>query len=197
MYTAESAHPVNQEGKRFIECPFYGDCLTHAAKHDWKAWTCAQCPNLRLDMVCKKLKFITPYYQLLSEIYPQFRAKYEPAITLFDLEHWITVVEHFKVSNDRNRFLPFKCSAGGGSDFRSQEGKTQKSKPDHWNFSFCYLEFIITVAVQYLKTARHLCQQSYLLTDPPVQLVGFKSTNLLSYSPKLMLRNATLSYIVK
>ena len=86
MYTAESAHPVNREGRRFIECPFYRDCLMHAAKNDWRAWTCEKCPNLKLDLVCKKLKFISPYYQLLSEIYPQFRTKYEPAIGLFDLE---------------------------------------------------------------------------------------------------------------
>jgi hypothetical protein len=87
MYTAESAHPVNQEGRRFIECPFYRDCLMHAAKHIWSAWTCEKCPNLRLDSVCKKLKFISPYYELLAEIYPEFRRKYEPAISLFDLEH--------------------------------------------------------------------------------------------------------------
>jgi hypothetical protein len=86
MNEVESGHPVNGEGRRFIECPFYGDCLMHAAKHDWRAWTCEKCPNLRLDLVCKKLKFISPYYQLLSEIYPQFRTKYEPAIGLFDRE---------------------------------------------------------------------------------------------------------------
>jgi len=87
MYKGESAHPLNREGRRFIECPFYRDCLMHAAKRDWRAWTCEKCPNLRLDLVRKKLKFISPYYQLLSEIYPQFRTKYEPAISLFDLEH--------------------------------------------------------------------------------------------------------------
>ena len=87
MYKVDSAHPVNREGRRFIECPFYGDCLMHAAKYNWSAWTCEECSNLKLDSVCKKLKFISPYYQLLSEIYPQFRTKYEPAIGLFDLEH--------------------------------------------------------------------------------------------------------------
>ena len=64
----------------------------HAAKHNWSAWTCEECSNLKLDSVCKKLKFISPYYQLLSEIYPQFRTKYEPAIGLFDLEHWMIVL---------------------------------------------------------------------------------------------------------
>jgi hypothetical protein len=87
MYTAKSAHPVKREGRRFIDCPFYRDCLMHAARHDWRAWSCEKCPNLRLDFLCKKLKFISPYYQLLSEIYPQFRTRYEPAMSLFDLEH--------------------------------------------------------------------------------------------------------------
>lgn len=87
MYKVESAHPVDGEGQRFIECPYYGDCLMHAAKHNWSAWTCAECQNLRLDSVCRKLKFISPYYELLAEIYPEFRRKYEPAMSLFDLEH--------------------------------------------------------------------------------------------------------------
>ena len=87
MHKAESAHPVHKEGRRFIECPYYGDCLMHAAKHKWSVWTCAKCPNLKLDAICKKLKFISPYYQLLSEIYPEFKTKYEPAISLLDLEH--------------------------------------------------------------------------------------------------------------
>ena len=93
MYTAGTGRPVAGEGRRFIECPFYGDCLMHAAKHNWKAWTCAKCPNLKLDLVCKKLKFISPYYQILSEIYPQFRTKYEPAMSNLDLEHWMRVVD--------------------------------------------------------------------------------------------------------
>ena len=87
MYKVESAYPVNGGGRRFIECPYYGDCLMHAAKRNWSAWTCEKCPNLGLDSVCKKLKFISPYYELLAEIYPEFRRKYEPAMSLFDLEH--------------------------------------------------------------------------------------------------------------
>ncbi|MGD8369996.1 MAG: hypothetical protein PVF76_10830 [Syntrophobacterales bacterium] len=87
MVKVESAHPVNVAGRRFIECLYYGDCLMHAAKHNWNAWTCEKCPNLRLDALCKRIKFISPYYELLSEIYPEFRSKYEPAMSLLDLEH--------------------------------------------------------------------------------------------------------------
>ncbi|MCG6982776.1 MAG: hypothetical protein LJE88_15350 [Deltaproteobacteria bacterium] len=86
MYTPKTAHPVDGEGIRFTECPYYADCLMHVAKQNWSAWTCEECPNLKLDSVCKRLKFISPYFELLSEIYPEFRRKFEPAMSLFDLE---------------------------------------------------------------------------------------------------------------
>jgi hypothetical protein len=87
MPKINSSQPINTKGVKAIDCPFYSDCLMHAAKHNWKGWTCAKCPNLRLDLLRKKLEFISPYYALLSEIYPEFRRKYEPALRLFDLEH--------------------------------------------------------------------------------------------------------------
>jgi len=87
MLKTNSPQPINSESVKAIDCPFYSDCLMHAAKHYWRVWTCEKCPNFRLDFVFKKLKFISPYYKLLSEIYPEFRRKLEPAISLFDLEH--------------------------------------------------------------------------------------------------------------
>jgi hypothetical protein len=87
MSRTESPQPVDKKGIKNVECPYYSECLMHAAKHNWNVWTCAKCPNLELDSVCKKLKFILPYYELLSQIYPEFRRKYEPVIDLFDLEH--------------------------------------------------------------------------------------------------------------
>jgi hypothetical protein len=87
MLKANSPQPMNSDGVKAIDCPFYSDCLMHAAKHKWSVWTCAKCPNLKLDSVCRKLKFISPYYQLLAEIYPEFKTRYEPAISLLDLEH--------------------------------------------------------------------------------------------------------------
>jgi hypothetical protein len=71
---------VNGEGIKAINCPFYSDCLMHAALRNWKVWTCEQCPNLKLDLICQKLKYIAPYYQLLAEIYPEFKGKYESAM---------------------------------------------------------------------------------------------------------------------
>jgi hypothetical protein len=72
--------PVNRKGLKSIDCPFYGECLMVAARHNWKAWTCEECPNLGLDSVYQKLKFIAPYYRLLSEIYPEFKRKYDPVM---------------------------------------------------------------------------------------------------------------------
>jgi hypothetical protein len=76
----KSPQPANREGGKSIDCPFYADCLMHAAKRNWKAWTCEECPNLELSSVCQKLKYIAPYYQLLADIYPEFRRKYESAM---------------------------------------------------------------------------------------------------------------------
>jgi hypothetical protein len=82
----ESPQPANREGGKAIDCPFYSDCLMHAAKRNWKAWTCEECRNLELRSVCQKLKYIAPYYQLLADIYPEFRRKYESAMISFNSE---------------------------------------------------------------------------------------------------------------
>ena len=81
-----SPKPINRRGLRSIDCPFHGECLTHAARHNWKAWSCEKCPNLGLDSVYQKLKSIAPYYRLMAEIYPEFKRKYESAIKAFHIE---------------------------------------------------------------------------------------------------------------
>ena len=81
-----SAQPINKKGLKYIDCPFYGDCLSHAAKSHWDAWSCEQCPNLGLKQVCQKLKFIEPYYGLLAEIYPEFKRKYKPVMNVLHPE---------------------------------------------------------------------------------------------------------------
>ena len=86
MLKTKSPKPVYKKGSKAMDCPFYGDCLMHAAKDNWKAWSCEECPNLRLDSVYQKLRFIAPYYQLLAEIYPEFKRKYEPAKDSFYLQ---------------------------------------------------------------------------------------------------------------
>jgi len=78
--------PVNRKGHKSSDCPFYGDCLMHAARRNWHAWSCGECPNLGLDSVYQKLKSITPYFRLLAEIYPEFKSKYEPAMKSLRVE---------------------------------------------------------------------------------------------------------------
>ena len=78
--------PVNRKGLRSIHCPFYGDCLMHAGRSNWNAWTCEECPNLGLDSVYQKLKSIAPYYRLLSEVYPEFKRKYDHVMNSLHVE---------------------------------------------------------------------------------------------------------------
>jgi hypothetical protein len=86
MLRTNTPEPVNREGLKSIDCPFYGDCLMYASKRNWKGWTCEECPNLELQLICQKLRFIAPYYQVLAEIYPEFKRKYEPIIDSSNLE---------------------------------------------------------------------------------------------------------------
>ncbi len=75
-----SVNPVNRKGLRIIDCPLYGDCLMHAAKLNWKAWSCEQCVNRKLHSVPQRIKLIASYYKILAEIYPEFKSKYEPVM---------------------------------------------------------------------------------------------------------------------
>jgi hypothetical protein len=81
-----SAQPTNKNGLKYFDCPFYKECLSHAAKRNWKSWSCEQCANLSLMVICQKLKFIEPYYELLAPIYPEFKRKYEPVMNVLHPE---------------------------------------------------------------------------------------------------------------
>jgi hypothetical protein len=74
----ESPQPVRRKGSRYVDCPLYDQCLTHATRDGWEAWSCGGCPNLQLKEVRERINYIEPYYELLAGIYPEFRAKYEP-----------------------------------------------------------------------------------------------------------------------
>jgi len=75
--------PKEKKGIKYVDCPFYSDCLMGAAKSNWLAWSCDKCPNLRLKEVRKRIRYIAPYYRLLAEIYPEFRSKYEAVMSSF------------------------------------------------------------------------------------------------------------------
>jgi len=80
LYTPE---PKAKKGIKYIDCPLYGDCLMGAAKSNLLAWSCDKCPNLKLKGVRQRIRYIAPYYQLLAEVYPEFRRKYEPVMNSF------------------------------------------------------------------------------------------------------------------
>jgi len=73
----DSAQPTNKNGPKYFDCHFYKECLSHAAKRNWKSWSCEQCANLSLKLICQKLRFIEPYYGLLAEIYPEFKPQWQ------------------------------------------------------------------------------------------------------------------------
>ena len=80
-------NPKEKKGIKYIDCPLYGDCLMGAAKSHWQAWSCDKCPNLWLKDVRQRIRYVAPYYQLLAEIYPEFRRKYGPVMNTFlDIE---------------------------------------------------------------------------------------------------------------
>ena len=69
--------PKNKKGIKYIDCPLYSHCLMGAAKSNWQAWSCEDCPNLELKMFQQRIRYIASYYRLLAEVYPNFRRKYE------------------------------------------------------------------------------------------------------------------------
>jgi len=81
-----SPQPIDRKGRKFIDCPFYGECLMQAARDNWDAWTCEECPYVGLDLICQKLRYIAPYYRLFAEINPEFKRKYEPVINSLEIE---------------------------------------------------------------------------------------------------------------
>ena len=40
---AYNPNPIQKNGSRNIFCPHYDDCLSHAAKLNWEAFTCFDC----------------------------------------------------------------------------------------------------------------------------------------------------------
>ncbi len=68
--------PVQKSGNKNICCPFYGDCLDHAAKRHWQSWDCSECPHkekkqpIRVDQITDGFG---PYCELPSGISHQIR----------------------------------------------------------------------------------------------------------------------------
>ena len=102
MFRRDSADPINRKGSRTLDCPFYGDCLMHAAELNCKAWPCERCPNRMLDSVRQELKFIAPYYQIMAEINAEFKRKYAPLMNgrHYQVLEWLNKECHVKGTKD-------------------------------------------------------------------------------------------------
>jgi hypothetical protein len=37
--------PIRKKGEKNVFCPYYKDCLNHAAKLHWENWDCSECPH--------------------------------------------------------------------------------------------------------------------------------------------------------
>ena len=75
--------PLDQEGVKHIDCPFYAQCLTWAVKRKLDFWSCGDCPNHLLVPILKRLEFVGQYYPNLAGIYPEFRQKFERFIKFY------------------------------------------------------------------------------------------------------------------
>jgi len=64
-------NPINHAGPRNLFCPYYEDCLGHAAARRWRAWHCSECAHkLRKEPLGEAplVKDPNPLYPLPSDI---------------------------------------------------------------------------------------------------------------------------------
>lgn len=66
-------NPVHNQGYRNVFCPYYSDCLDHAAKLYWECWSCLECRHQQeKDMdtdVLLSSESDYPYYSLSPSLY--------------------------------------------------------------------------------------------------------------------------------
>jgi hypothetical protein len=69
----KNPNPIHNNGSRNLFCPYYGDCLDHAAKLHWEAWACFDCYHKMLTEAGAEGPFssgdTTPYYRISPEIH--------------------------------------------------------------------------------------------------------------------------------
>lgn len=86
MLYKKPPQPVNQEGARYTDCPFYGQCLSYAVKHIWNNWSCGKCLNYMLMPVYERLQYIENYYGMVADIYPELRQKFERLLKFYQCD---------------------------------------------------------------------------------------------------------------
>jgi len=65
--------PTQRNGSRNIFCPYYGECLDHAAKRHWDAWACFDCGHKMMKESGRQGPFLSgdtsPYYTVSGDVY--------------------------------------------------------------------------------------------------------------------------------
>ena len=76
----QNRNPICKSGDRNVFCPYYGDCLDHAAKLYWQHWDCSECPHkltqqpIKLDQMASSFG---PYCELPLGIHINIRERLE------------------------------------------------------------------------------------------------------------------------
>jgi hypothetical protein len=72
--------PMNNAGPRNLFCPYYEDCLGHAAARRWRAWHCSKCAHrFRKEPLGEAplVKDPNPQYELPSSIDRALRYRFD------------------------------------------------------------------------------------------------------------------------
>ena len=74
--------PIHRNGDKNIYCPYYDDCLSHAAKRHWQSWDCSECAQKQNRQTLNPEQIgdgPAPYYELPSRIFRQVERISAPA----------------------------------------------------------------------------------------------------------------------
>lgn len=70
---AYNPNPIHKNGSRNVFCPYYDDCLSHAARLHWESFTCFECRHQMMHQSGVEGPFLTgdtsPYYTISSEVF--------------------------------------------------------------------------------------------------------------------------------
>ena len=66
-------NPIHNQGYRNVFCPYYKDCLDHAAKCYWECWSCLECRHMREQNAVTDILLSKdgdyPYYTVSPSLY--------------------------------------------------------------------------------------------------------------------------------
>jgi hypothetical protein len=70
---SQNRNPLHKRGSRNVFCPYYRNCLDHAANNHWQSWACFSCQHEKDKEPSPQGPLPSydtiPYYQVSPEIY--------------------------------------------------------------------------------------------------------------------------------